>query len=67
MINFIRGEEGGAGGGGVMALKALIDDGRGGDRKLTQLSVRGLGLTCASMLQVKRGFGCCLLFIVDVL
>ncbi len=51
-----RHESGGAGVGGVAALKNLILDGGLGARMLVALSIRGLGLTCASMLQVKKGF-----------
>jgi hypothetical protein len=39
-------------GGGVQVLKNLIVDGGVGGRMLVELSVRGLQLTCASMLQV---------------
>ena len=48
-----RHEEGGALGGGVDALKNLIRAGGAGCRMLTELSIRGLGLTCSSMLQVQ--------------
>jgi hypothetical protein len=53
LLHFLRSEEGGAGGGGVSSLKSLIDDGRGAFMMLMELSVRGNGLTCASMLQVE--------------
>ena len=52
VLHFFRLEEGGSRGSGVSDLKTLISDGRGLGRMLAELSIRGLGLTCASMLQV---------------
>ena len=52
VLHFFRLEEGGSRGSGVSDLKTLISDGRGVGRGLAELSIRGLGLTCASMLQV---------------
>ena len=56
-LSLCRHEEGGALGGGVDALKNLIRAGGAGCRMLTELSIRGLGLTCSSMLQVREMIG----------